>query len=264
MLEQGPRFSLRSFRHDELKDWYLGGITNDAVKNPQTFRSDAAKKAELQKFKPALWYGRGVGGASLHYTANYWRLHEIDFIERSVLGAIAGTGFADWPITYADLEPYYTKVEWEIGVSGLAGASPFDPPRTQAVSDAAAAGEVVRRAASNAARASSGLHPFPAPMAINSQPYRGRPACVHCGFCHGFACEVRRQGVDADDGHSGGGSDRPVRGAAGELRRSGSRPTTQGRATGVAYFDRDRREHFQTRARRWSCAPTAPRRRGCC
>ena len=35
-----------------------------------------------------------------------------------------------------------------------------------------------------------GLHPFPAPMAINSQPYRGRPACVHCGFCHGFACEV--------------------------------------------------------------------------
>ena len=39
-----------------------------------------------------------------------------------MLGAIAGTGFADWPITYADLEPYYTKVEWEIGVSGLAGA----------------------------------------------------------------------------------------------------------------------------------------------
>jgi len=52
VLEQGPRFSLRSFRHDELKDWYLGGITNDAVKNPQTFRSDATKKAELQKLKP--------------------------------------------------------------------------------------------------------------------------------------------------------------------------------------------------------------------
>jgi choline dehydrogenase-like flavoprotein len=58
-------------------------------------------------------------------------LHEIDFIERSVLGPILGTGFADWPTTYADLEPYYTKVEWEVGVSGLAGASPFDPPRTK-------------------------------------------------------------------------------------------------------------------------------------
>ena len=31
-----------------------------------------------------------------------------------------------------------------------------------------------------------GLHPFPAPLVINSQPYLGRPACVHCGFCHGF------------------------------------------------------------------------------
>ena len=131
VLEQGPRLSLASFTHDELKEWYLAGITNDAVKNPQTFRDDGAKQAEVQTLKPALWYGRAVGGASLHYTANYWRFHEIDFIERSVLGAIAGTGFADRPIAYADLEPYYTKVEWEVGVSGLAGASPFDPPRTK-------------------------------------------------------------------------------------------------------------------------------------
>ena len=57
----------------------------------------------------------------MHFTANYWRFHEIDFNERSALGPISGTGFADWPITYDELEPYYTKVEWEIGVSGLAG-----------------------------------------------------------------------------------------------------------------------------------------------
>jgi choline dehydrogenase-like flavoprotein len=54
LLEQGPRFSLADFKHDELKDWYLGGLTNDAVRNPQTFRNDPAKKAELQKFKPPL------------------------------------------------------------------------------------------------------------------------------------------------------------------------------------------------------------------
>jgi choline dehydrogenase-like flavoprotein len=88
------------------------------------FATTPAKKAQLVPVRPALWYGRAVGGGSLHYTANYWRFREIDFIERSVLGAIPGTGFDDWPITYADLEPYYTKVDWEIGVSGLAGASP--------------------------------------------------------------------------------------------------------------------------------------------
>jgi choline dehydrogenase-like flavoprotein len=76
-------------------------------------------------------YARLVGGSSNHYTANFWRFHEIDFHERSVYGAISGTAVADGPITYQELEPYYTKMEWEAGVSGLAGASPFDPPRSK-------------------------------------------------------------------------------------------------------------------------------------
>jgi choline dehydrogenase-like flavoprotein len=243
VLEQGPRFSPQTFRHDELMDWYLGGITNDAVKNPQTFRDDAATKAELQKFKPALWYGRGVGGGSLHYTAIFWRFHEIDFVERSVLGAISGTGFADWPITYRDLEPYYTKVEWEIGVSGLAGASPFDPPRTKPYPmpplPVKSSGVLFERGARKL-----GLHPVPSPMAINSQPYRGRPACVHCGFCHGFACEVRAKAstlttVLPEAEATGRCEVRP------ESYVSRIETNKQGRATGVAYFDRDRRERFQ-------------------
>jgi gluconate 2-dehydrogenase alpha chain len=36
-----------------------------------------------------------------------------------------------------------------------------------------------------------GLHPFRQPLAINSEEYRGRPACVNCGFCHGFPCHVK-------------------------------------------------------------------------
>jgi choline dehydrogenase-like flavoprotein len=243
VLEQGPRLSLRDFKHDELKDWYLGGITNDAVKNPQTFRDDGAKRAELQKFKPALWYGRAVGGASLHYTANYWRFHEIDFIERRVLGAIPGTGFADWPITYADLEPYYTKVEWEVGVSGLAGASPFDPPRTKPYPmpplPVKSSGVLFERGARKL-----GWHPIPAPMAINSQQYKGRPACVHCGFCHGFPCEVGAKASTLTT----------VIPEAEATGRCEVRPDSyvfrietnnEGRATGVSYYGPDRRAHFQ-------------------
>jgi choline dehydrogenase-like flavoprotein len=244
VLEQGPRLALRDFiKHDELKDWYLGGLTNDVVKNPQTFRDDSAKRAEIQTFKPALWYGRAIGGSSLHYTANYWRLHEIDFIERSVLGAIAGTGFADWPITYADLEPYYTKVEWEVGVSGLAGASPFDPPRTKGYPmpplPVKSSGVLFERGARKL-----GWHPVPAPMAINSQQYRGRPACVHCGFCHGFACEVGAKASTLTT----------VIPEAEATGRCEVRPdsyvfrietNSQGRATGVSYFDGERRAHLQ-------------------
>jgi choline dehydrogenase-like flavoprotein len=243
LLEQGPRLSPTDFDHDELKHWYLGGITNDAVRNPQTFRDDPARKAALQKIKPALWYGRVVGGASLHYTANYWRFHEIDFIERSVLGAIDGTGFADWPITYADLEPYYTKVEWEIGVSGLAGVSPFDPPRTKPYPmpplPVKSSGVLLERGARKL-----GLHPFPAPMAINSQPYRGRPACVHCGFCHGFACEVVAKAstlttVIPEAEATGHCEVRP------DSYVARIETNKQGRTTGVTYFDRNRQERFQ-------------------
>jgi choline dehydrogenase-like flavoprotein len=243
LLEQGPRLSPPQFKHDELEYWYLGGITNDAVRNPQTFRSDPAAKAELQRVRPSLWYGRTVGGGSLHYTANFWRFREIDFIERSVLGAIPGTGFADWPITYADLEPYYTKVEWEIGVSGLAGASPSEPPRTRPYPmpplPVKGSGVLLERGARKL-----GLHPIPSPMAINSQPFRGRPACIHCGFCHGFACEISAKASTLST----------VIPEAEATGRCEVRPDSyvvridtnkQGRATGVAYFDRDRRERFQ-------------------
>ncbi|HET9268538.1 MAG TPA: GMC family oxidoreductase [Vicinamibacterales bacterium] len=243
LLEQGPRFSPAELRHDELKYWYLGGITNDAVRNPQTFRNDPAKKAALQTLKPPLWYGRTVGGGSLHYTANFWRFHEIDFIERSVLGAIPGTGFADWPIAYADLEPYYTKVEWEIGVSGLAGASPFEPPRTRPYPmpplPVKSSGVLLERGARKL-----GLHPMPAPMAINSQPFRGRAGCVHCGFCHGFGCEVTAKAstlttVIPEAEATGRCEVRPES----YVVRIGT--NREGRATGVGYFDRGRRERFQ-------------------
>ena len=243
VLEQGPRLTLADFEHDELKYWFNAGLTNDVVKNPQTFRDDRSKRGERNLVRPSLYYARTVGGSSTHYTANYWRFHEVDFDERSRLGPIAGTGFADWPISYAELEPYYTKVEWEIGVSGLAGASPFDPPRSKPYPmpplPVKSSGVLLERGARKL-----GLHPFPAPMAINSQPYRGRPACVHCGFCHGFGCEVGAKASTLT-------TMIPEAEATGRCEVRSESYVVQvvtdkrGRATGVRYFDRDKRERFQ-------------------
>jgi choline dehydrogenase-like flavoprotein len=244
LLEQGPRLAPADFGHDELKYWFLGGgLTNDAVHSPQTFRATAEEVAEPQPLKPPLWYGRAVGGGTLHYTANYWRFHEIDFNERSALGAVPGTGLADWPISYADLEPYYTQVEWEVGVSGLAGASPFEPPRSRPYPMPPVAvkssGVLFERGARKL-----GLHPMPAPLVINSQPYLGRPACVHCGFCHGFACEVMAKASTLT-------TVIPQAEATGRCEvRAESYVTrietdARGRASGVAFFDRTRRERFQ-------------------
>src|SRR4029453_17694200 len=101
---------------------------NLAFEPVQTIRGSEAEPKRPNTGR-GLTYRRGVGGSSVHFAANYWRFRPIDFKERSKWGPISGTGFADWPITYEELEPYYTKVDWEIGVSGAPG--PSDPPRSR-------------------------------------------------------------------------------------------------------------------------------------
>ena len=211
--------------------------------NPQTFRNDRTKKAERVVDQPPLSYARTVGGSSVHFTANYWRFHEVDFNERSPLGRDRRHGFDDWPITYAELEPYYTKVEWEIGVSGLAGASPFDPPRTKPYPmpplPVKSSGVLLERGARKL-----GLHPFPAPMVINSRPYRGRPGVRALRLLP----RLRLRGTAKASTLSTMIPEAEATGRC-EVRaesyvvRIGT--DKRGRATGVSYFDSERHEHFQ-------------------
>ena len=242
VMEQGPRMTPGDFEHDELKYRQLSGITNSPVTNPQTFRKDPSQKAERGSSN-SLTYARVVGGSSVHFNANFWRLHEIDFIEGSRLGPIAGASLVDWPITYAELEPYYTKVEWEVGVSGLAGASPFDPWRSKPYPmpplPVKSSGVLFERGARKL-----GLHPYPSPMAIASAPYKGRPPCVQCGLCSGFGCEVRAKSSSVwtviPEAEATGKTE--VRSESYVFRIGMDRNR---RATGVYYYDRDRKEQFQ-------------------
>jgi len=240
VLEQGPYMKEPDFEHDELKYMRQQAITNDYKRQPNTFRKTEKDNAKEQ---PAIIYGRMVGGSTVHFTGNYWRFHEIDFVERTRLGAISGTGFDNWPITYADLEPYYTKAEWELGVSGLAGASPFDPPRSKPYPvpplPIKSSGVLAERGASKL-----GWHAFPAPMAILSQPYRGRNGCLHCGFCEYFGCEVSAKSSTLAT---------VIREAEKtglcEIRSNSYVRRIEvdkaGVVTGVTYFDEKRQEHFQ-------------------
>ena len=88
-----------------------------------------------------------------------------------------------------------------------------------------------------------GLHPYPAPMAVLSQPYKGRAACVHCGFCEAFGCEMGAKS-----------SSLMLMPAAVKTDRCEIRPGSyvrkievgkDGRVNGVIYFDQQKREIFQ-------------------
>jgi choline dehydrogenase-like flavoprotein len=238
VFEQGPSLREKDFQHDEFKYIFQNAIINDWKTEPNTFRKTEADKANV---KPALLYGRCVGGGTVHFTANYWRFHEIDFIERSKVGPIAGTGLVDWPITYADLEPYYTKVDWEIGVSGEPG--PFDPWRSKPYPlppvEIKSSGALLERGARKL-----GWHPQPAPMAILSRDYRGRNACVHCGYCEAYGCEVgAKSSVLASMIPQAEKTGRCEIRANSCVREISTDPA--GRVTGVIYFDAQKREVFQ-------------------
>ena len=186
VLEQGPHLQATDFTHDEWgidHNYDMKWSTRQGY--PQTFRKSENEEAELRD--TVCGYAHNVGGSSVHFSGNFWRFRPIDFIEATVRGTIGGTNFTDWPITYEDLEPYYTKVDWEIGVSGLQG--PWDPPRSREYPcppmPIKGSDVLLERAAKQL-----GLTPYPAPVAILSQPFNGRPGCIHCGFCNGFGCEV--------------------------------------------------------------------------
>jgi gluconate 2-dehydrogenase alpha chain len=146
-----------------------------------------------------------VGGTSVHYWAQSWRLNPWDFKVRSETirrygpsRIPKGSTIEDWPLTYEDLEPYYDKVEYEIGVSGKAGniagkkderGNIFEGPRKREypLSPLRTSGYMERMIA---AAKSMGWHSFLAPAAITSRPYNGRPGCAYHGYCSGAGCHI--------------------------------------------------------------------------
>ncbi len=244
VLEQGPHLQAADFKHDEWGYDHNFELTWGGPQgHPQTFRKSEQDVA--QERDQVCGYAHNVGGSSMHFSGNFWRFRPIDFMEASVRGTVAGTNFSDWPISYEDLEPYYSKVDWEIGVSGLQG--PWDPPRSREYPcppmPIKGPDVLLERAAKG-----MGLNPYPAPVAILSQAHNGRPGCIHCGFCNGFGCEVNAKSSSLV-------AMMPLALGSGncELRTHATvfriETNEQGRATEVLYYDAEGNEQSQrTRA----------------
>ena len=181
-----------------------------------------------------------VGGGTLSYGAMAWRFQPTDFRMASKYGAPDGSTLADWPISYDDLEPYYEKAEWELGVSGDVSNDPFKGPRKKALPMPPVTPEGREFEVLDKGARKLGLHPFHIPMLRNSVPYNGRPACMRCRWCVGFACEV-----DAKNGTQN--TVLPVALKTGLLELRTECMTREvmvderGRASGVRYFDREGR-----------------------
>jgi choline dehydrogenase-like flavoprotein len=135
-------------------------------------------------FQPEVHYW--VGGATKRYGAALYRLRAEDFGELRHHGGISPA----WPISYDELEPYYTQAEQLYQVHGARGEDPTEPPASAPYPFPAVSHEPrIQQLSDDLARA--GLHPFHAPCGIlldeSNMPFS---KCVRCENCDGFPCLV--------------------------------------------------------------------------
>lgn len=240
VMEQGRAIAPQEMQHDEVAAFFTEAWTNSSETQPQTYRQTAADPARRRNY---LGYAKVVGGTSFHFTGNYWRFRPVDFNEFSRKGGVPGAALADWPITYDELEPYYSAVEWAIGVSGQAGAEPDEPHRSRPYPlpplNVTGPGVLLAHGCDQL-----GYRSVPAPMAILSRPYKGRQPCHNCGFCLGFPCEWgAKSGTNYTMIPEALASGRCEVRSESYVRKIET--NAAGRATGVIYFDKEKREHLQ-------------------
>ena len=194
----------QDFKPDEIHNNVRQLVTSvpKAKNEIPTFRTSPSSPARRGTTHPMM---NAIGGTTIHYHAQSWRLKPWDFKTRSEVMKRYGPGLIpkgstleDWPVSYEEMEPYYDIVEREIGVSGKAGniqgkldpeGNVFEGPRQREypmppLRNCDFLGHMTKAAKS------LGWKPFRGPAAINSQPYRGRAACAYHGYCDRGGCHI--------------------------------------------------------------------------
>ena len=241
LLERGPWYTANDCRKDDLRNQRVTILGNafgpEDEGNPRVW-VDSRNVAHTALPSEGSYSNNAacVGGGTLSYGAMAWRFLPQDFRMRSTYGTPQGSSLEDWPISYDDLEPFYEKAEYEIGVSGDVSTDPFHGPRKRPLPmpplPPGREFEILWPAAKRL-----GLHPFHTPMLRNSVPYNGRGPCMRCRWCCGFACEV-----DAKNGSQNTVIPVALNTGNCELRTECMvreiLTDDRGRARGVSYIDR--------------------------
>jgi choline dehydrogenase-like flavoprotein len=163
ILEAGDRNEIQDFVNDEWESF-----AQLAWKDMRTTSGDWRVHRDFPNL-PA-WIVKSVGGTSIHWAGASLRFNEHEFKSRTTYGAVPGTNLIDWPITLAEMEPYYDKAEDKLGVTGTHGIPRLPGNNNFKVLQAGALKLGYKEVHTGN-------------MGINSQPRAGRGGCQQIGFC---------------------------------------------------------------------------------
>jgi choline dehydrogenase-like flavoprotein len=222
-LEAGGRHEIEDFENDE---W--GMFSRISWLDKRT-TSGSWRVASDFSGLPA-WIVKGVGGSTVHWAGASLRFQEHEFRTRSVYGEIEGANLLDWPITLAEMEPFYARAENKMGVTGTNGI-----PRLPGNNNFKVLAAGAKKLGYKECHTGN--------MAINSEPRDDRGSCQQIGFCF--------QGCKSGAKWSTLYTEIPKGEATGNLE---VRPNSQvlkiehdaaGKVTGVVYADKDGNQHRQ-------------------
>ena len=239
LLERGRQLSLADVPRDHLRNHRLSqyghGTGPDLEGNPRLMNGKECNPIQDGYNNNASC----VGGGTLVYGMQAWRFHPLDFRMASTYGVPNGSSLADWPIGYDDLEPFYERAEWEIGVSGGKPA-PEMPDRRAYPMPGVPQTTKARRLADGCAKL--GWTFQTTPLLMNTVPRQGRAACGQCQHCVGFSCPT-----DAKNGTHNTVIPRALATGRCEMITEAIVSTItkspSGKISGVCYYDREGVQH---------------------
>jgi len=180
VLEKGPWFKETDFFKDEIACCRRSRYTPSLRDEPQVIEREDADGAwesrSTYRSGTDFWNGNCVGGATNFMSGFFHRMKPVDFRVRSTFGPIEGANLVDWPIRYEDLEPYYAKVEREVGISGRVVQHPFQEPRSTTAFPYGPTAEHPLAGLIDEACSALGFHPCRAPFFRS--PFRAGRAAV--------------------------------------------------------------------------------------
>jgi len=141
-----------------------------------------------------FWNGNIVGGSSNFMSGYFHRMKPHDFRLKSEYGEIKGANIVDWPISYSELEPYYTKVEQVVGISGKVVQHPFQEPRSSSDFPYTPTHEHIISTWFDKACQDKKLHSIPTPRAVLPYAQGDRQGCEYAGYCGSYGCSSGAKG----------------------------------------------------------------------
>ncbi|MFI5204394.1 MAG: GMC family oxidoreductase N-terminal domain-containing protein, partial [Flavobacteriales bacterium] len=198
VLEKGPWFKTEDFTKDEMvatrKSVYVPHLKNE--RHVLVEKNKAGEWVQKSTYESGndFWNGNMVGGSSNLMSAYFHRLKPVDFKLLSEFGPIEGANITDWPITYEEMEPYYTKVEEIVGVSGKVVQHSFLEPRSTEDFPYPPLGENLFASWLDKGAKKLGFELIPTPRGILSLPKGDRNVCFYSNYCGSYGCSSDAKG----------------------------------------------------------------------